>query len=153
MSTNVRYDNGRPLLAPVIRPFAPLPEVIQAKPGAGRRPCSKAKSQALAISNKFREAFGLPLIATEPYHHEMHHENDGKLKILPFIGTPTQFDVEPDVEPSLVRGPGVIHVAPGRGFGRGRRFHRSFFHRVHRALMVLGPWEGRAVAFVLGKPD
>ncbi|KAI0338226.1 hypothetical protein BDW22DRAFT_1338284 [Trametopsis cervina] len=26
----------------------------------------------------------------------------------------------------------------------------SAVHRLHRALMVLGPWEGRAVAFVLG---
>jgi hypothetical protein len=25
-----------------------------------------------------------------------------------------------------------------------------FLHRVHRALMMLGPWEGRIVAFVLG---
>jgi len=28
--------------------------------------------------------------------------------------------------------------------------HQSFFSRVHFALMTLGPWEGRAVAFVLG---
>jgi hypothetical protein len=26
----------------------------------------------------------------------------------------------------------------------------SFLHRVHRALISLGPWEGRVVAFVLG---
>jgi hypothetical protein len=25
-----------------------------------------------------------------------------------------------------------------------------FLHRVHHALMSLGPWEGRIVAFVLG---
>jgi hypothetical protein len=30
-----------------------------------------------------------------------------------------------------------------------RRF-RGFMTRLHRALMALGPWEGRAVAFVLG---
>ncbi|KAI0032688.1 hypothetical protein K488DRAFT_85592 [Vararia minispora EC-137] len=30
------------------------------------------------------------------------------------------------------------------------RHHGSFLRRVHRALMTLGPWEGRAVAFVLG---
>jgi len=29
--------------------------------------------------------------------------------------------------------------------------HRTYFlHRVHRALISLGPWEGRIVAFVLG---
>ncbi|KAI9437624.1 hypothetical protein H4582DRAFT_1956463 [Lactarius indigo] len=30
------------------------------------------------------------------------------------------------------------------------RFNGPFLHRVHRALMALGPWEGRIVAFVLG---
>ncbi len=30
------------------------------------------------------------------------------------------------------------------------RFNGPFLHRVHRALMTLGAWEGRIVAFVLG---
>ena len=30
------------------------------------------------------------------------------------------------------------------------RFDGPFLHRAHRALMTLGPWEGRIVAFVLG---
>ena len=30
------------------------------------------------------------------------------------------------------------------------RFDGPFLHRAHRALMSLGPWEGRIVAFVLG---
>jgi hypothetical protein len=30
------------------------------------------------------------------------------------------------------------------------RFDGPFLHRAHRALMALGPWEGRIVAFVLG---
>jgi len=30
------------------------------------------------------------------------------------------------------------------------RFNGPFLHRAHRALMALGPWEGRIVAFVLG---
>ncbi|THU92167.1 hypothetical protein K435DRAFT_672673 [Dendrothele bispora CBS 962.96] len=31
------------------------------------------------------------------------------------------------------------------------KFHRaSFLQRLHVALMTLGPWEGRAIAFVLG---
>jgi len=35
---------------------------------------------------------------------------------------------------------------------RPHAMHRrcSFLRRIHRALMTLGPWEGRAVAFVLG---
>ncbi|GBE78802.1 hypothetical protein SCP_0116950 [Sparassis crispa] len=33
---------------------------------------------------------------------------------------------------------------------KGGHRHRSFLRGVHFALMALGPWEGRAVAFVLG---
>ena len=29
--------------------------------------------------------------------------------------------------------------------------HKSFLKRIHRAIKALGPWEGRAVSFVLGK--
>jgi len=54
--------------------------------------------------------------------------------------------------------PGMVHImAPERPHrhGHGHRFHHhgkqpSFLMRVHFALMSLGPWEGRAVAFVLG---
>jgi len=58
-------------------------------------------------------------------------------------------DVRPDDSaPGPLR---VIHVGhrPHHHFGMGR--HRSpFMHRLHFALASLGPWEGRAVAFVLG---
>jgi hypothetical protein len=36
------------------------------------------------------------------------------------------------------------------GHFRHMHHHGSFLRRIHRALMSLGPWEGRAVAFVLG---
>jgi hypothetical protein len=35
-------------------------------------------------------------------------------------------------------------------FNKDGSFKGPFLHRVHRALMSLGPWEGRIVAFVLG---
>jgi len=150
VSTNIHYNNGRPLLAEVVRPFAPHSEAIQPQPGAGRHLCSKVKSKALALTNKFRETFGLPLIASESHPADVHNEGDGTFKILPFIGTPMEWEQKLDPTP-FHPGPGVVHVAPGRGMGRGRHhFRASFLHRVHRALMVLGPWEGRAVAFVLG---
>jgi hypothetical protein len=38
-----------------------------------------------------------------------------------------------------------IHKIHKDGRPRG-----PFLHRVHRALISLGPWEGRVVAFVLG---
>ncbi|KAF7357996.1 hypothetical protein MVEN_00846600 [Mycena venus] len=68
---------------------------------------------------------------------------DNKLHILPFVGTPGQFE-----------GQNMNHPHPHR-HGHGHRFHHhgeqpSFLMRVHFALMSLGPWEGRAVAFVLG---
>ncbi|EMD33799.1 hypothetical protein CERSUDRAFT_87128 [Gelatoporia subvermispora B] len=44
----------------------------------------------------------------------------------------------------------VIHVGHRpHHFGMGRH-RRPFVHRLHFALAALGPWEGRAVAFVLG---
>ncbi|KAH9973952.1 hypothetical protein BJV74DRAFT_863901 [Russula compacta] len=36
------------------------------------------------------------------------------------------------------------------GVHKDCRSRAPFLHRVHRALISLGPWEGRAVAFVLG---
>ncbi|KAL1941935.1 hypothetical protein VTO73DRAFT_6465 [Trametes versicolor] len=66
--------------------------------------------------------------------------------ILPFVGTP--------VRPAFAME--EAQVAPGwagRPAHRFQRFHRhhgSFLRRVHHALVALGPWEGRAVAFVLG---
>ncbi|OCH88625.1 hypothetical protein OBBRIDRAFT_836424 [Obba rivulosa] len=44
----------------------------------------------------------------------------------------------------------VIRVGHrGHHFGMGKH-RRPFIHRLHFALAALGPWEGRAVAFVLG---
>ncbi|KAI0369617.1 hypothetical protein BV20DRAFT_945602, partial [Pilatotrama ljubarskyi] len=60
--------------------------------------------------------------------------------VMPFVGTP--------VRPAFVEG----EEAWGGRRARLHRIHRhgSFLRRVHHALMALGPWEGRAVAFVLG---
>ncbi len=41
----------------------------------------------------------------------------------------------------------VMHHIHKEGQPQGPR---PFLHRVHRALISLGPWEGRIVAFVLG---
>ncbi|KAF8882665.1 hypothetical protein BD779DRAFT_1542014 [Infundibulicybe gibba] len=74
----------------------------------------------------------------EPGHHEPdHHELEPEFHILPIVGSNPIF-------------------VPNRGPARGgnRSFHnfgdKSFTHRISMALMALGPWEGRAVAFVLG---
>ncbi|KZT04180.1 uncharacterized protein LAESUDRAFT_761286 [Laetiporus sulphureus 93-53] len=47
----------------------------------------------------------------------------------------------------------IVHMNGEEGYGPRMRFrHRRgpFLRRIHFALMALGPWEGRAVAFVLG---
>jgi hypothetical protein len=151
VSTNIQYDRGRPFIAEVVRPITPSPlmEASHVEQGAGRhQPCSGMKGKAMTLSNKLRQAFGLPLIA--PANHPpvtAPTMSTEELKIIPFIGTPVEYKPDMPVHPR----PGVLHIAPGRGVGGHRHHHRMpFLHRVHRALMVLGPWEGRAVAFVLG---
>jgi len=67
---------------------------------------------------------------------------------------PHKFGMRPAVEPyPHMRGSPMdghpiwahpVHLSPED------RFNGPFLHRAHRALMSLGPWEGRIVAFVLG---
>jgi hypothetical protein len=103
---------------------------------------ARFREKSLAISNAFRQALGLSFI-----------EAENKMHILPFVGTPPTFvEVGPN---------GVDGKAGGRGNGIHPHHHhhhgfkrklanKPFLARVHLALMALGPWEGRAVAFVLG---
>jgi hypothetical protein len=44
----------------------------------------------------------------------------------------------------------VMHHHGAHNFYEDGPRNGPFLHRVHRALMSLGPWEGRIVAFVLG---
>lgn len=129
-----------------------------------QRLCGKLRNKAIDISNGFRKMFGLPTIERlpeMPAHRKMHqmHQSapvekesgNNLVHILPvpFIGTETR-PVADSNDPESVQvndnGAAVIRHGPIR-----MRCHRaSFLRRVHRALMTLGPWEGRAVAFVLG---
>lgn len=63
-----------------------------------------------------------------------------------------KFTPVPVVEP--VRGGPWVNAhgvpAPYPHHHQEGRFDGPFLHRAHRALMALGPWEGRIVAFVLG---
>ena len=126
--------------------------------GRGHHLCQKFKNKALEISNKFRETFGLPLI-------EKHPENFIMPPPLPLMPLPPPFSMKPnelkilpmDAYPRPLRttfmaegphGPlDTMEIRPGHEM----MHNRSFVHRLHRALVVLGPWEGRAVAFVLGE--
>jgi len=127
---------------------------------AGRRPCGKRiKDKAIEISNAFRHALGLPAVETaHPKPGDQVH--GGMVHILPFIGTPPTFvpvkDNAKGEHPSLVvkvnEGHPIKH--PHHHFHHhAHKIHEwgsTFWMRIHNALMALGPWEGRAVAFVLG---
>ena len=104
---------------------------------------------ALDISNRFRKMFDLEPITV---HTAIDHNNlipvddmaatpvisDGKLHIMPLPPVPVEnLGAQPVHHHSL------------------HRHHRlqkaSFVKRLSHALMLLGPWKGRAVALVLGK--
>jgi hypothetical protein len=106
---------------------------------------------AIDISNRFRELFGLKAISTHP---AIDHPNlipvesmaatpatpvdDSRMHIMPFPPIPME----------------NVSAQPVHRHSH-HRHHRlqkaSFIERLSHALMLLGPWEGRAVAFVLGK--
>ena len=67
-----------------------------------------------------------------------------------------KFDVPAEVPRESQSQDGTMAMAPPvhhhMHHGHFRHMHHrgSFIRRIHRALMSLGPWEGRAIAFVLG---
>jgi len=127
-------------------------------------PCgrNRFRQKAVEISNLFREALGLPLITSSSHHGH----DDGRVRILPFIGTPNLL-----LPVHGKDGGGAVEVvnidAPHDGHrdhhgyhphGRHRHHHKghhhlgkgTFINRIQYSIMNLGRWEGRAVAFVLG---
>ena len=124
-----------------------------------RRPCHSAATTAIGISNRFRKLFGFEAISPAVEHHPVHNHaklipgesaaampappvpNDGLMHIMPFPPIPVEYMEN-------VRASSVHRHSH-------HRHHRlqdgSFVERLSRALMMLGPWEGRAVAFVLGE--
>jgi len=128
------------------------------------------RDKAMRLSNKLigYPKLEVPGMAHIMGHHE-DHDNSGRVTPLPFIGTPVaphpiNAEAEelkaPPAEKVYSFGPGsqrpdvgpvrIVHMNEQEG-GRFRfRHQRPFLRRLHFALMALGPWEGRAVAFVLG---
>lgn len=122
----------------------------------------RIKDKAIQISNTFRHAFGLPLIETTQVRPG-ENVHGGMIHVLPFVGTPSNFIEAGEkshypVKSShhkLIGDQTNIKPHHRHHYHHGHRFHRwegnTFTMRVHNALMSLGPWEGRAVAFVLGE--
>ncbi|KAJ3565126.1 hypothetical protein NP233_g7840 [Leucocoprinus birnbaumii] len=126
----------------------------------GRLPCSKRiKEKAIQISNAFRHALGLPPIETA-HAHPGAHVHGGMVQVLPFIGTPPTFvEAKPIMHPhphKYFHQKAIEHQSENKHhhhchrIQRFRQWGNNFTVRIHTALMALGPWEGRAVAFVLG---
>jgi hypothetical protein len=122
-------------------------------------PCgrNRFRQKAVDISNLFREALGLPLIKTGSHH-------DGKVTILPFIGSATLAPVHGHGKDAKGTNIETLHDGHHHGYHHTKGSHRhhnhhhhthdgkgSFINRVHYSIMNLGRWEGGAVAFVLGK--
>ncbi|TRM70412.1 hypothetical protein BD626DRAFT_477377 [Schizophyllum amplum] len=119
-------------------------EVPRARPCHGRGR-GRFNDKAIEISNVFRQALGMPLIEASseqhrPLDHPHHHMRpDGPMPVM-----------------TMMHGEEVSAVPPAHHEHHHHWVHfhhhdrESFLRRVHFALMTLGPWEGRAVAFVLG---
>ncbi|KDQ26373.1 hypothetical protein PLEOSDRAFT_159707 [Pleurotus ostreatus PC15] len=106
--------------------------------GAMRRPCH-FHSKAIGLYNAFRKILGLPLIEHAPAAGIQMH--GGVLHTLPFIGTPLAADT--------ANGSSAVPLTRPDHNPHVHKNGASFMRRLHFALMALGPWEGRAGAFVL----
>lgn len=171
VSSNIRFghpttESHIPAIAQMMRPtFVPEETMNRKVGGQAKHGCMgrKMREKALEWSNSLRKAFGFPEMEVHSYHAVPHAtatpseafhpikptpmvhagedapKNDlsGEIHILPFIGTPGE-------------GPKVVPVHQGPGRGHMRRPCGSFLKRLNFAITALGPWEGRAVAFVLG---
>jgi hypothetical protein len=125
-------------------------------------PChaNRFRQKAVEISNLLRGALGLPLINSGSHASF----DNGKIRILPFIGTPNTFasvhgkDMDGAITVISIDTPHDGRHHHGYHTHGRHRHHRgphhlgkgSFIDRIHYSIMNLGRWEGRAVAFVLG---
>jgi len=111
-----------------------------------RAPCgARLRQKASSFSEAFKIALGFGK-SNKPEADVKHFTP------VPFIGTPHIVEGTKGKDGEYMR----IFNEPARQ-RHGHHHHRlhqsgrhSFLMRVHFALMSLGPWEGRAVAFVLG---
>jgi len=157
--TNYHLASSNPNVATIVRP-----PVMGAKPHG---PCTRFREKALEISNAFRKAFGLPQIEPETrvFMPIPEAPKDGRVNILPFpyLGNhiPTFIPVTGGGNDGLIPGGENVGVGhphhPHHHHKHGHHGHRkckdknaTLLTRVHTALMSLGRWEGRAVAFVFG---
>jgi len=136
---------------------------------AHRRPCAMKKYKGMSLSNAFRQAMGLPLIEKNispnqadkmvhgglirlmPNHAVGDEEHQsGRVGQWHRIGDDEK-KVHQEHEHDGQLGRHGRHHGHAHAHGHhGPHAHMNFFHRITIALASLGPWEGRAVAFVIG---
>ncbi|KAG9035249.1 hypothetical protein FRB95_011692 [Tulasnella sp. JGI-2019a] len=126
------------------------------------------------MSNRLRAALGMPALITTssaPMHHSPNMASHADLHILPFVPGQRMSQHKPVAVEDMIKltttevrpvdgspMPSMrMRFVPVHMFGGAQRHHghgmddgTPFVHRLQRAMSNLGPWEGRAVAFVLG---
>lgn len=103
----------------------------------------KMNTKFIEISERLRKAFGMPSLFSgdHPRHGDVHMSP-------PFRAVASARPVAPEfhILPHFAGG-----VRPDFYYADGRRStDEKFYHRLGRAMLQLSPWEGRAMAFVLG---
>lgn len=171
-NANVNGNDDSDNVVRLVRPTFVMTTTTEVKgKGKGHHFCGASiKAKALRMSNAFFHALGLPVNEMGD-HGSFKGEvpNDavpitGEVRILPvpFIGgAPITSNIP--TNPSQEEHPGANGIRISLPDGHRHHHHHHHHHdmkhkkagtflmRVHRAIMALGPWEGRAVAFVLGE--
>lgn len=152
---NANVNGNDDHVARIVRPMTPIdsdpPSQGKGK-GLTRHLCGASlREKALRLSNAFRHALGLPLIEADREVTRVH--------ILP-VGYPNvivQEELDEEGKPKNHHeqehpdGHHGHHRVHGHHGHHHKHHHKTFLNRIHRAIKALGPWEGRAVAFVLGE--
>ncbi|KAF9023740.1 hypothetical protein BDZ89DRAFT_1190465 [Hymenopellis radicata] len=102
-----------------------------------RRPCP-AHSKSISIANAFRQALGLDLISTI--------DAAAVAPVANVSAPPTRISFDAATMMGYTKGGDRIKLVTSDYSVETK----TVADRLHNALLSLGPWEGRAVAFVLG---
>lgn len=172
-NANVNGNDDSDNVARLVRPSLVMTTSTEVK-GKHHFCGASLKAKALRMSNAFRHALGLPLIEMgdhDTFKGEIASNPgpvSGELHILPIPVQASSSEKENsgDVKELLPDGSVLRvyhhheaeshhhhHEAGSHHHNHHDMKHKkagSFLRRVHRAIMALGLWEGRAVAFVLG---
>ena len=163
---NANVNGNDDDVARIVRPVVLVKPAFQGNDnGLSHHFCGASlREKAIRLSNAFRHALGMPLIETN-----VALPTPGEVHILPLGYPPHDVMLHPQDELDEDGHPGKHHGGerphhhgdsehehhPHRHHGHhgphGHKHRKTFLRRIHRAIKALGPWEGRAVAFVLGK--